>query len=407
MMEDRQRSAWTPCLLGLGSFRKWSPTAIARYGDQLTNPADGTFRHRKALAPDAHGTFISARVPSLNSMVPSPHMLTVPLASEANTSAMKAAQKTAIVLTTTSADCVDFLLDRLRGRGYAVPILVTAPGPNAFLTDSHVENMRSRISSYALEIGVDGIGESASQGRPAILLVHRSGQIEPLTTAYDPDLVLSLGFPYPLGPRLLSHRAKFVNLHAAPLPELPGPTPQIWPILRPDIFPPENFLVTWHYMTPGVDEGKIITQTAVELEQNDQRTASELHKLAVMQGLSGMDEALELVESGYEGHTQRKKDPLSEGSSPEFSGLLSDSARMITPDMSAGEIQTLFRAIGDSEWPPLINVHGGLYAVKKMVKPHRKDDIILHGEPGLAVRTGFTTTYHCMGGPLLFTLRKL
>jgi methionyl-tRNA formyltransferase len=318
---------------------------------------------------------------------------------------MKAAQKTAIVLTTTSAECVDFLIDRLRGRGYAVPILVTAPGPNAILTYSHVENMRTRISSYAL--GRGGDGKSASQARPAILLVHRSRQIEPLTTAHDPDLVLSLGFPYPLGSRLLSHRAKFVNLHAAPLPELPGPMPQIWPILRPDIFPPEKFLVTWHYMTPGVDEGKIITQTAVELERNDQRTAGELYKSAMMQGLSGMDEAIELVESGYEGHPQGKENPPKNDSPDNFNGFLSDSTRMITPDMTAGEIQRLFRAIGDSEWPPLINVHGGLYAVKEMVKPHRDDDIVVHGEPGLAVRTGFTTLYHCMGGPLLFTLRKL
>jgi methionyl-tRNA formyltransferase len=318
---------------------------------------------------------------------------------------MEAAQKTAIVLTTTSAECVDFLIDRLRGRGYAVPILVTAPGPNAILTYSHVENMRTRISSYAL--GRGGDGKSASQARPAILLVHRSRQIEPLTTAYDPDIVLSLGFPYPLGPRLLSHRAKFINLHAAPLPELPGPMPQIWPILRPDIFPPEKFLVTWHYMTPGVDEGKIITQTAVELERNDQRTAGELHQLAVMQALSGMDEAIELVEAGYEGHTQRVKDLPKSDSPDDFKGFLSDFARIITPDMSAGEIQRLFRAIGDSEWPPLIHVHGGLYAVKEMVKPHREDDIVIHGEPGLAVRAGFTTLYHCMGGPLLFTLRKL
>jgi len=318
---------------------------------------------------------------------------------------MKSLQKSAIVLTTTTADCVDFLVDRLRKRGYAVPILVTAPGPNAFLTDSHVANMQSRLSSYVFGVGQDGT--SAAQSRPAILVVNRSGQIEPLTAAYDPDLVLSLGFPYPLGPRLLSHRANFVNLHAAPLPELPGPTPQIWPILRPDIFPLENFVVTWHYMTSGVDEGKIITQTAVELERNDRRTASELHTLAVMQALSGMDAALELVEAGYGGHTQRRKDPSSEGSSPDFTGLLSDSARMITPDMSAGEIQTLFLAMGDSEWPPLIYVHGGLYAVKQIAKPDRVGDITIHGEPGLAIRTGFTTTYHCMGGPLALTLRKL
>jgi methionyl-tRNA formyltransferase len=318
---------------------------------------------------------------------------------------MKPVQKTAIVLTTTSADCVEFLLDRLRCRGYTVPIIVTAPGPNALLTDSHIENMRSRISNYTL--GVRGDANSASQSRPAVLLVNRSGQIEPLATAYDPDLVLSLGFPYPLGSKLLSHRAKFVNLHAAPLPELPGPSPQIWPILRPDIFPPEKFLVTWHYMVPSVDEGKVITQTAVELQQNDQMTASELHTLAVMQGLSGIDDAIGLVEAGYEGHAQRIKGALLADSSPDFAGLLSDSARMITPDMSAGEIQTLFRAIGDSEWPPLIHVHDGLYAIKDMVKPHREDDIVIHGEPGLAVRTGFTTTYHCMGGPLLFTLRKL
>lgn len=167
--------------------------------------------------------------------------------SETNKHTMKALQRTAIVLTTTSADCVDFLIDRLRCHGYTVPIIVTAPGPNALLTDSHVEKMQSRLSGYAF--GIKGDANSASQTRPAILLVNRTGQIEPLAAAYNPDLVLSLGFPYPLGPRLLSHRAKFVNLHTAPLPELPGPTPQIWPILRPDLFHPDRCVVTWHYMT--------------------------------------------------------------------------------------------------------------------------------------------------------------
>ncbi|GAB7328596.1 hypothetical protein MBLNU13_g00541t1 [Cladosporium sp. NU13] len=266
--------------------------------------------------------------------------------------------KTALLLTTTPAECVSFLIDRLQARGYATPILVTAPGPNAMLTDSHVEDLRSRLPSYVL--GTEQAESSAWRSRPAVVFVNRSGQIEPLMAAYNPDLVLSFGFPYPLGPRLLSHRAKFVNLHAAPLPELPGPMPHIWPVLRPDLFPLDQYRVTWHYMTPGVDEGAIIMEMTIEMEQNDGITASELQKLAAMRGLSVTDEALDLVEADFEGHAQRQCDRSSQIGTPDVRRVLSDANRTITPDMSAGEIKTLFLAIGDCEWPPLINLHGGL-----------------------------------------------
>ena len=318
---------------------------------------------------------------------------------------MRKHSKTALILTTTSAECVAFLTDCLQARGYATPLLVTAPGPNAMLTESHIDNMQSRLPSYAL--GMEQAEKSTSQSRPAVLFVSRSGQIEPLMTAYDPDLVLSFGFPYPLGPRLLSHRAKFVNLHTAPLPELPGPMPQIWPILRPDMYPLKEYRVTWHYMTSGVDEGAIITETAIEAEPNEEMTASELHKLAVMRGLSGVDEALDLVEAGYEGHAQREINRRSRADAPDVRRFLSDAERTITPDMSAPEIKTLFLAIGDSEWPPLVNLSGGLYLVKGIVEPRDEDGIKVQEEPGSAQRIGFMTKYHCIGGPLLFTLRKL
>lgn len=273
------------------------------------------------------------------------------------------------------------------------------------LTESHIKDMQSRLPNYVL--GMEQAGKLASQSRPAVLFVNRSGQIEPLMTAYDPDLVLSFGFPYPLGPKLLSHRAKFVNLHTAPLPELPGPMPQIWPILRPDLYPLSQYRVTWHYMTSGVDEGAIITETAIDAEPNDAMTAGELHKLAVMRGLSGMDAALDLVESGYAGHAQRKSDQPSRVDAPDSMRFLSDAERTVTPDMSAAEIQTLFLATGESEWPPLINLCGGLYLIKGVYKPRDLDGITLQEEPGSMQRNGLVTKYHCMGGPLFFIIRKL
>lgn len=120
-----------------------------------------------------------------------------------------------------------------------------------------------------------------------------------------------------------------------------------------------------------------------------------------------MDEALDLVEAGYEGHAQRQSSRSSQNGAPDVRRLLSDTERTITPDMSAGEIKTLFMAIGDSEWPPLINLDGGLYAVKGVAVAGDKDEIGVQEEPGSAQRMGFITKYHCMGGPLLFTIRKL
>ena len=160
-------------------------------------------------------------------------------------------------------------------------------------------------------------------------------------------------------------------------------------------------------MTSGVDEGRVITQAAIGTEPNDQMTASELQKLAAMRGLSLMDEALDLVEAGFEGHTQSHSDRSSQSGAPDVRRLLSDSDRMITPDMSAGEIKTLFLAIGDCEWPPLINLYGGLYVVNGVAEAGDEDGIIVQEEPGFTQRMGFMTKYHCMGGPLLLTIRKL
>jgi hypothetical protein len=120
-----------------------------------------------------------------------------------------------------------------------------------------------------------------------------------------------------------------------------------------------------------------------------------------------MDEALDLVEAGYAGHAQRESVQSSRDDLPDVRRFLSDAERTITPDMSAAEIQTLFLAIGDSEWPPLINLYGGLYLVKGIVELLKGDEIEVQEEPGSVQRNGLVTKYHCMEGPLLFTIRKL
>lgn len=314
--------------------------------------------------------------------------------------------KTALVLTTAPVQTVSFLLSSLRKHGYNVPLVVSAPGPNASLTQEHFASIGRRIASYLSED--DPTASPAQHPPPVLAVVSRSGQIEPLASAFRPDLVLSFAFPYPLGSRLLSSKPTFINLHTAPLPSLRGPNPHVWPILRPDAYPLDQFTVSWHYMDPEVDMGAIIKEEPVGLSAMDAATitARQLQDAAALAGLGVLEEVLELVKANFKGVAQTEITPLGTGHSGAARMLL-DEERSITPDTTVAQALRLFRAIGHSELAPLIRLQNGLYVVKNMSEAIADKDLDVREEPGTWRRFGLTTLYNCTGGGLLLTLRKI
>ena len=319
---------------------------------------------------------------------------------------MVSKQLRAVVFTVSPVEGLIVLLDALRHRGYSVPLVVTALGPNAYLTQEHYDESSARVSSYYSRLTVNN---STLENPPAIMFVHKAGQVELPFFGLDPDLAISFGFPYPLTRRLLTHRAKFVNLHTAPLPSLAGPNPHVWSILRPDLLDMDSFCVTWHYMSPDVDKGPIIKEEKVDFGgavAAQTLTAKKVQQMTASVILSGMEEVLHLVEQGYEGVQQNAVTSQAD-STHSRARMLSDNERLITADRTAEEILRLQRAIGGTEWPPLLQFSGDLYKVTSVVKAIEKDRLVKIEAPGTARREGLNITYACIGGPVIFSVRKI
>lgn len=312
----------------------------------------------------------------------------------------------AIILSTAPAETIGYLSETLRHHGYAVRLIITAPGPNAILHQKHFDDLGERVSSY-LKQG-DSTAEQ-SMGAPAVLALSRVSQLELLFAAYDPDITISFGFPYILSKKLLASRCKFVNLHTAPIPSLRGPNPHIWPILRPDEYPLRNFTVCAHYMVPGADRGPIILETLVSTAHlpQDTFTAKDLEQAAAMTLLGGLDEVLDLVKAGFKGKTQ-VPDVSGQGlTGPDQARMLTDDERTITPDMSSAEVRRLVRAVGASAWPPLVSLPNGIHSVKQIHAVKEDGAIVVQEHLGHSKRIGFLTKYECLDGPVVFATQKI
>lgn len=107
--------------------------------------------------------------------------------------------------------------------------------------------------------------ESAPSGLD-VLLPATKHSIEPLLRAYDPDLVVSWGFPWkiPLS-ALRVPRLGAINCHPAVLPRHRGPVPMAWALREGD----GRYGVTWHRMDAELDTGPILAQATVPMEDDD------------------------------------------------------------------------------------------------------------------------------------------
>src|SRR5262249_46590104 len=88
----------------------------------------------------------------------------------------------------------------------------------------------------------------------------------PLLAAFEPDLVLCLGFPWRLTPEALAvPRLGCVNSHPSRLPRYRGPSPIAWQVRNGD----REIGVTYHRMDEDFATGGVLAQGTIPLGDDD------------------------------------------------------------------------------------------------------------------------------------------
>jgi methionyl-tRNA formyltransferase len=150
-----------------------------------------------------------------------------------------------VVFVSTVAQAVPAIVGGLRAAGHEPVALITRP-----------------------RVGHPGISEMAEAAPPELdLLVPASKErLAPLLRAYDPDLLLCLGFPWLLPPDALAvPRLGGANIHPSVLPRYRGPNPIGWAFRNDDA----EIGLTIHRMDDSFDTGGILAQASVPLEDDD------------------------------------------------------------------------------------------------------------------------------------------
>ncbi|KAL8830868.1 MAG: hypothetical protein Q9191_001193 [Dirinaria sp. TL-2023a] len=258
-------------------------------------------------------------------------------------------KKRAILFTRRPASVTSRIIDSLNKRGYDVPLLVCAPGPNGSLSPSSIPSLGTVISGVLDEI----------DHPPAILCVFNTKLLEQIYIGLDPDLSLVYGFAYPITKKMLSCRAPFVNYHPAPLPRMRGPAPFARMVLDHSI----ELIASWHYMVAEVDHGPLIhtCDLTVSSCEREKLTGGDVAKAGEDVFFASFDTCLDLVESGFAGTKQDHTDSVGYGGT-----LLSDEERTIRGDMTKEEVLRLHRALTGTTQKPLLQFDGRLNHVVRV-----------------------------------------
>lgn len=270
-----------------------------------------------------------------------------------------ATRKRAIIFSRLSSNLIGRLISALQARGYDVPLVVLSPGSGPSGSNDSIAAMGSTASSYFAEF----------DDPPAVLCVSKMSQVSQIFESLDPTIAISWCWGYKINPRILSHRSKFINMHPSPLPHLRGGDPYSLVILRPDLYPREEMAVTWHYTNAEYDRGRVILQKSVRGEISAEPTEAELDHVYDEAFLDSIDEALELVESGFEGIEQDElRNPRLPVPTDNDGRQLTDEERTITDDMDAEAVLRLYRATGKAPRPALLRHEGRLYHIVRVTK---------------------------------------
>ena len=135
-----------------------------------------------------------------------------------------------------------------------------------------------------------------------------------------------------------------VNFHDGPLPRYAGLNTPVWALLAGE----KSHAVTWHLITPGIDEGDILVQEQVEIDPSE--TAYSLNAKCYGAGADSFGNVLDQIETGV---LKRRPQDLAQRTyfgrydRPEAGG-------MIDPTQAGAKIMRLVRALDfGAYWNPL------------------------------------------------------
>lgn len=167
-----------------------------------------------------------------------------------------------------------------RGRGHAVPLVVTTPGPPP--------------RTY---LGHRQIVAEAPPGQD-VLVTTKLKRAAPQIAALEPDLILSYTFPYRIPAELRAiPRLGAVNLHPTPLPRYRGPNPARM------VYAGEPTIgATLHRTEEGFDTGAILGQAECPLPPEP--TVEALHAAWRELLLAALDEGVTRAAAGDPGEPQ-------------------------------------------------------------------------------------------------------
>jgi methionyl-tRNA formyltransferase len=176
----------------------------------------------------------------------------------------------------------------LAGRGHKLVALFTAPGPRTRQTLDY-----RQVADHARP-GLD------------VVISNQPARWAALLSVFRPDLMLCCGFNWKLPAEVLAIPPYgAVNVHGALLPKGRGINSIGWTLRDAD----PRFGLTFHYMTPNLDDGPILSQAWIPLTDDDDiDTLTEpFFGQLLPQGLRA---ALERVESGDPGDPQDEAEAM-------------------------------------------------------------------------------------------------
>jgi methionyl-tRNA formyltransferase len=231
-------------------------------------------------------------------------------------------------------------------------VIVSQAPPAAFAIDAMCREAGHQpvavVTSRRTRGDASRLGEMLAGAPPDIdvLYAARKTSLAPLFRAYDPDLVICIGFPWLFPQEALDvPRLGAVNVHPSKLPLYRGPFPLPWAVRNGET----EIAMTAHRMDANFDTGAILAQAPVPVDEAAW-TFEEIipHYATALQVV--IPRALERIAAGDEGDPQ-------EGEPGVYAAWFEDEFRQIDWSKPAREIHNQVRAwsfasfIGQKEAP--------------------------------------------------------